>query len=377
MASPLCITSVVTCLIIIVVSTAESLATSSSCPCSDPSLCKPIQSQPEKEIFVFRTEDTWKFYDWSMVTTVAMFFDFDPELLCTAHAHKARLVLTASFPKENLTNADDRRRWIDGKVQQALDWHMDGINFDFESPLVEPERIRHLTMLVNETTHAFHQKIPGSQVTFDVAYTSSCSIESSFRCYDYKGLAEVADFLYVMGYDEQDFMNEYGQCEARANAPYDRTVKGIEDYFKLGIPPSKLVLGVPWYGYTYPCQSLSGTTCIIDNEPVWPLCSEDAGDEKHYRDVMTLFANNATTTRLWSEKYKSPYFNYVKSSDNKTRQMWYDDPESLTYKYQYAKQRGLRGVGPWNGDALDYSDNPRAREQTKAMWDALKVFLAP
>ncbi|XP_070565595.1 di-N-acetylchitobiase-like isoform X2 [Ptychodera flava] len=306
-----------------------------------------------------------------------MFFDFEPDLMCTAHANNARLVLTASFPKENLTNADDRHRWIEGKVKQALDFHVDGINFDFESPLTEPDRIHHFTVLVNETTQAFHQHIPGSQVTVDVAYTPACSVESSYRCYDYVGLASAADFMFVMGYDEQDFMEEYGECEARANAPYERTVKGIEDYLKLGIPTSKLVLGVPWYGYTYPCQKLSGTKCVIKNEPVWPLCSEDAGDEKHYRDVMNLMEYNSTTQRLWSDKYKSPYFNYIKSSTNQTHQMWYDDPESLKYKYSYAKLRGLRGVGPWNGDALDYSDDPRAKKETKDMWDALSVFLDP
>lgn len=34
-------------------------------------------------------------------------------------------------------------------------------------------------------------------------------------------------------------------------------LSGIFGYLKLGIKPDKLVLGVPWYGYDYPCETLS------------------------------------------------------------------------------------------------------------------------
>ena len=33
-------------------------------------------------------------------------------------------------------------------------------------------------------------------------------------------------------------------------------------------------------------------------------------------------------------------------------QVWYDDPQSLRWKYQYAKSMNLRGIGPFQfGDA--------------------------
>ena len=33
--------------------------------------------------------------------------------------------------------------------------------------------------------------------------------------------------------------------------------------------------------------------------------------------------------------------------------MWYDDAESLRYKYKLARDLGLRGVGPFTYDYLD------------------------
>ena len=67
-----------------------------------------------------------------------------------------------------------------------------------------------------------------------------------------------------------------------------------------------------------------------------------------------------------------PYFEY-KDQNQHTHQVWYDDPESLMRKYAVAAEMHLRGVGMWNVDCLDYkSTNPAVKEQTRAMWDALR-----
>ena len=41
---------------------------------------------------------------------------------------------------------------------------------------------------------------------------------------------------------------------------------GIQGFLDLGIEPDKLVLGVPWYGYDYPCLKLKvgEKMCICD-----------------------------------------------------------------------------------------------------------------
>lgn len=46
------------------------------------------------QVFVFDVGgQAWRYYDWSKVTTIAAFGQYDPELMCFAHSKGARLVL--------------------------------------------------------------------------------------------------------------------------------------------------------------------------------------------------------------------------------------------------------------------------------------------
>lgn len=50
------------------------------------------------QVFVFDVRGkTWKSYNWSMVTTLAMFGKYDAELVCYAHSKGARVVLKGTF----------------------------------------------------------------------------------------------------------------------------------------------------------------------------------------------------------------------------------------------------------------------------------------
>ena len=71
------------------------------------------------------------------------------------------------------------------------------------------------------------------------------------------------DQVFVMGYDSQDnilvgqsFLNR-GRKEqvnsATASSPLDKVQSGLESYLALGIPASKLVLGVHWMSFVFPC----------------------------------------------------------------------------------------------------------------------------
>jgi di-N-acetylchitobiase len=73
------------------------------------------------------------------------------------------------------------------------------------------------------------------------------------RFYDVKGLAEASDRLFLMAYDMQSQI--FGRCVAQANSPYQLIKQGLQAHLNLGIDPKKLVLGLPWYGYSYPCTN--------------------------------------------------------------------------------------------------------------------------
>ncbi|KAL7984953.1 hypothetical protein Chor_003523 [Crotalus horridus] len=257
-----------------------------ACPCQDPALCKPISSPRDFEVFVFDVGGkTWKNYNWSLITTVATFGKYDPELMCYAHSKGSRVVLK------------DR------------------------------------------------------------------------RCYNYTGIADSCDFVFVMSYDEQSQV--WSHCIARANAPYNQTLAGYDNYIFMGINQKKLVMGVPWYGYDYTCQNLSKThECILEKIPFRGApCSDAAGRQVPYKTIMTQ-VNSSLSGILWDEEQKAPYLEY-KDSHGGFHQVWFDDPRSISLKTAYVKKHGLRGIGMWNANCLEYSGSVETQQETEEMWDAL------
>ncbi|XP_060685601.1 di-N-acetylchitobiase-like [Hemiscyllium ocellatum] len=255
----------------------------------------------------------WKHYDWSKVTTIVAFGKYDRELLCHAHANNVRVVLKATISQQNLINRKKRAKWIKEKVLRARKRFMDGINLEMWDVLKPGSENYHaLPHLVQETAHIFHREIPGSQVTFNVPWSPHCK---TGRCFDYTAIANACDFLFVMSFDIE--RRTLGDCLAKPNAPYNKTLAGLSAYINLGIDSKKLIMGVPWYGYDYTCQHLP------------------------------------------------------KSLSGRYHEVWYDDPDSISLKSSIVKKLKIRGIGVWIGNFLNYGANPTAAAQTKEMWHAL------
>ncbi|XP_010897790.2 di-N-acetylchitobiase [Esox lucius] len=338
------------------------------CPCDTKELCEQIRDEKDFEVLVFDVgQKAWKSYDWDKVTTVAAFGKYDSELMCHAHSKGARLVLKGDVSISEMVDPANRTAWVTEKVDLAKKQFMDGINLDIEEEVAEssPEYYA-LTALVRETTEAFHREIPGSQVSFDVAWSPKCIDK---RCYDYVGIAESCDLLFVMSYDEQSQI--WGDCVAMANAPFNQTLTAYRQYLAMNVDPKKLVMGVPWYGYDYPCLDLSQEgVCTLAKVPFRGApCSDAVGRQVPYSAMMKQ-VNGSMSGRLWDNVQLAPYYIY-KDQSGQAHQVWYDDPESIALKVAYVRDQGLRGTGMWNGNLLDYSNNPVAKQQTKDMWEAL------
>eukprot|EP00326_Haptolina_ericina_P002133 CAMPEP_0181224258 /NCGR_PEP_ID=MMETSP1096-20121128/31020_1 /TAXON_ID=156174 ORGANISM="Chrysochromulina ericina, Strain CCMP281" /NCGR_SAMPLE_ID=MMETSP1096 /ASSEMBLY_ACC=CAM_ASM_000453 /LENGTH=272 /DNA_ID=CAMNT_0023317307 /DNA_START=32 /DNA_END=850 /DNA_ORIENTATION=- len=260
------------------------------------------------------------------------------------------------------TNASARAEWVSGAVAALVANHMDGLVFDWESPCApgaESQRI--YAMLITETRAALRRLSPSYQVSVCVAWSPD-GIDG--RNYDILALAAASDLLYVMDYDTRSQV--FDACVAAANAPFFGMAHGIQRYLSLGVPPSQLLLGVPWYGYRYECVGGTPPTAVTCPIPLDPFrgvnCSDAAGGEVALDEILTK-QEGSTTGRLWDAYQGASYFNTIEGGA--TVQYWYDDVLSLRPKYAYARSLGLRGVGPFT--FTDTGD--------PAMYEAFDAFL--
>ncbi|XP_042869877.1 di-N-acetylchitobiase-like isoform X2 [Penaeus japonicus] len=360
-----------------------------TCPCNQDQLCLPlaqakekypsaphvqeyIKKSSKKEVFAFVLKcdaSVWSKFDWTKLTTIAIAGFYDPHLVCFAHQHGVKVVKLGNFPTSNLPNATARANWVNLQASDTALKFLDGINIDYEDAIEPntPEQ-KGLTSLVQETASVFHSVLPGSQVSFDVAWSAD-GIDGRF--YEYKAIANYSDLIFIMAYDEQSQILE-GPCTARPNSGIYKTAQGIESYLNLGIPPQKMILGVPWYGYNYPCLNLDKNgTCFIKEVPFRGVnCSDAAGKEYPYSYMISTRETNHAQYH-WDKNSLTPWFNIKDNTTGQYRQMRYDDERSLTYKYMLAIMNGMSGVGMWTANFLDYSDTEAAAIQQRAMWSLL------
>lgn len=132
------------------------------------------------------------------------------------------------------------------------------------------------TALVRETAQALRAAAPGAATSVDVPWSP---YDVDGRNYDWAGLAAAADLLFIMAYDTASQVGRGGQahrprdvkrhalspalcttphraprraaqipgrCIAGANSPLDVVRKGVTQWLQIGVPRSKLVLGLPW-----------------------------------------------------------------------------------------------------------------------------------
>eukprot|EP00928_Gymnodinium_smaydae_P057646 TRINITY_DN40867_c0_g1_i1.p1 TRINITY_DN40867_c0_g1~~TRINITY_DN40867_c0_g1_i1.p1 ORF type:complete len:396 (+),score=30.08 TRINITY_DN40867_c0_g1_i1:66-1253(+) len=371
----------------LIVCGAISVVSASQCPCAKESLCRPISgppTNPHGELYGFY--GTWKNssilgpgedVNWTHVTTVA-WASLDA-VMCLAHEHGARAVIAAPpIDLGALLEQTARKVWIQKALSQVQDTYRDGIVFDYEEPLkVGSAEARAYSLLIAETRDAFHAANPSLQISTCVAWSPD-NIDG--RGYPYAELAESSDLLYVMDYDTRSQIFD-SQCIAGPNAPFPGMVRGIERYLDLGIDPSKLLLGVPWYGYRYPC--LPGTApdavyCPIKQVPFRGVnCSDAAGSEVEYATIRSVLKSMDPKISGGLRRDSStgdPYFNAIEvgeNGENVVYQYWFDDPVSLRAKYKFARQRGLLGIGPFVFVFLNPID---AADDAIDMWSSFDDF---
>ncbi|XP_051868355.1 di-N-acetylchitobiase-like [Pristis pectinata] len=270
------------------------------------------------------------------------------------------------MPLRLLQNQQNQASWISNKVQLVKRQFMDGISLALDAVVANRSNDYFaMPKLVAKVKKVFQRSIPGSQVTFNVPWSPDCI---NGQCHDYSEIANSCDSLIVMSFDMQKQM--WTDCRAKASAPFYQTISGISAYIKLGIDSRKIVMGVPWYGFNYPCKRfLEAGNCELIGRPYRGApCSSKIARRLPYKDIMRQLSRSVSG-KIWDDDVKAPYFVY--KAGEKYHEVWYDDPESISMRATILKKLKLQGISIWFGNYLNYSTDPRVAMQTEEMWNAL------
>lgn len=190
-----------------------------------------------------------------------------------------------------------------------------GINVDLEGVYYYDRN--YYTTFVQELYNLLKPK--GFMVTISVPAKSSDSPTRTWDgAYDYAALANYADQVDIMTYDEHYPGGTPGPVASIG------WVESVVKYAVTVIPSQKILLGTAAYGYDW----YGTTTKSYGIAGMYSLAA----------------ANNSTV--LWDSVSKTPYFNYVDASGI-SHSCWFENSQSVSYKLDLVNNYNLAGIGIW------------------------------
>jgi chitinase len=245
-----------------------------------------------------------------------------------------------------------RRRFIDSVVEFVDRYKLDGLDIDWEYPGMigdnnrfRPEDKRNYTLVIQELRARFNveQRKLGRPLLLSVAAGSS----TDFIAHTELGRVQrYLDSVNLMAYDyyEPDSDKITGNHAPLYTDPADpkraSSDQSVKEFERAGVPPRKIVLGVPFYGHVW------GNVPPADHGLFQPG-TQVPNAFANYGNIVSNMLNQGFT-RYWDAAASVPYL----YSEQKREFVSYEDTESLALKCAYIRRKGLGGVMFWeyNGD---------------------------
>lgn len=233
---------------------------------------------------------------------------------------------------EVLSYTSKRTKVINQVIAQALQSGVDGINLDFE--LISSECGEHYIQFVRELSVKCRQ----NGLVFSV---DNYVPQPYNQHYDLEEQGVVADYVFIMGYDE----HTDASYEAGSVASIGYLEDGISQALK-SVPAEKLVAGIPLY------TRLWHETPKTAEE----LAQEEGTEAASYPNKITSSAYSmkeaakvladAGVQTEWDGAAKQNYAQW--DGDGGTYKIWMEDLQSLEEKLKVIKANHLAGVAEWS-----------------------------
>ena len=248
----------------------------------------------------------------------------DAALLAAARQYGVQPVMSLSSLTEEGEFSTERAALVltDSAVQVLRAKGYRGLDVDFEylpASLAQP----YAAFL-----HRLHRLLRSRGLFLWTALAPKTSASQTgilYEGHDYAAIGAAVDGALLMTYEWG-----YAQGPPMAVAPLP-SVRAVLDYAVTAIPPEKLLLGIPNYGYDWPLPFVSGTTRArsLSNQQAIALAVEQGAE---------IF---------YDETAQSPYFHYTDNAGT-AHAVWFEDARSLDAKLRLIQEYGLMGAGFWN-----------------------------
>ncbi|KAK6236906.1 hypothetical protein SCA6_012243 [Theobroma cacao] len=245
-----------------------------------------------------------------------------------------------------VSNSSNRKSFIDSSIKMARLYGFQGLDFSWVSANTSSD-MSNIATLFDEWRSAIDSETRNtsqSQLILTAAVPYSQYSESSIFPVD--SLRRNLNWLHVMAYDfymptRENFTRVHAALydpASNVNADF-----GIESWINGGLPASKLVLSLPFYGYAWTLVNPKDN--IIGAPASGPAISNDgAVSYKDIRNYMQRYGANSVYNATYVVNYCTVGSTWI----------GFDDVEVVKIKVSYSKEKKLLGYVVWQ---VPYDDN--------------------
>ncbi|GIP35481.1 glycosyl hydrolase family 18 protein [Paenibacillus sp. J2TS4] len=254
----------------------------------------------------------------------------DSSFVQWAHSQNYQVwaLVTNSFdPKmtsEALSTYDRRMYMIKQLVSFGKMYNLQGINIDFENVYLKDKE--NMVQFVREAVPLMHEQ--DLVVSIDVGIKGGSETYSLFM--DREAIGPLVDYMMVMTYDEHWASSPKAGSVASLPWVEHNIVRIMEED---GVPPSKLVLGVPYYTRIWTEETKEGKTSVS---------SKAVSMER----IQSLIAEKQLTP-VFDEKSGQNYVEYNEDDNIKIR-IWIEDATSMKSRAELVNKYNLAGIASWS-----------------------------
>ncbi len=235
-----------------------------------------------------------------------------------ARAHGIKIVpivsngvsFQGSVAHQLLVDGNRQTQFLDGLQWLVQNYGYAGVNIDFEN--VPPADRDGFSALMSNVYARLHPL--GSLVTAAIPAKTAEKYTGFGGPFDYRALGPNLDLAVIMAYDEHYSGSAPGPVADVA------WVNDVVNYAKSQMPASKLLLGIPFYGYDW--------------------AGAGGGRAVSYSDVVQRVFDHGSTI-VMDQASQTPTFSYG------GHQVWFENSDSLKAKLNLVTWNGLAGWGAW------------------------------